>query len=86
MGHVEILYDRLNSMKKDCLTSYSLTKQKDVWGFQNNEECSLHAPDFQESSIRGFVAVPLDSASYTNAFRQYHVFESNIGPCPETYA
>ena len=77
MGHVEILYDRLNSMKKDCLTSYSLTKQKDVWGFQNNEECFFMHLTFKNLESRRKVN---SIFMYNNAFKQYHVFESNIDP------
>ena len=77
MGDVEILYDRLNSMKKDCLTSYSLTKQKDVWGFQNNEEFFFMHLTFKNLESRRKVN---SIFMYNNAFRQYHVYESNIDP------
>ena len=35
---VRLLYDDLNKLRPDHVTSYSLTQKKDVWGFQNNEQ------------------------------------------------
>ena len=77
MGDVEILYDRINSMKKDCLTSYSLTKQKDVWGFQNNQEFFFMHLTFKNLESRRKVN---SIFMYNNAFGKYHVYESNIDP------
>jgi len=76
-GNVEILYDRLNSMKKDCLTGYSLTKQKDVWGFQNNEEFFFMHLTFKNLESRRKVNSVF---MYNSAFSKYHVYESNIDP------
>jgi DNA polymerase delta subunit 1 len=35
---VQRIYDILNDGCRDSLIAYSITKSKDVWGFQNNEE------------------------------------------------
>ena len=76
-GDVEILYDRINSMKKDCLTGYSLTKQKDVWGFQNNEEFFFMHLTFKNLEARRKVNSVF---MYNSDFKPYHVYESNIDP------
>ena len=76
-GDVELLYDKLETMKKGCLTGYSLTKQKDVWGFQNNEEFFFMQLTFKNLESRRKVNSVF---MYNDAFRKYHVYESNIDP------
>ena len=71
-GDVELLYDKLETMKKGCLTGYSLTKQKDVWGFQNNEEFFFMQLTFKNLESRRKVNSVF---MYNDAFRKYHVYE-----------
>ena len=76
---VELLYDKLCTMKKtkDCLTGYSLTKQKDVWGFQNNEEFFFMHLTFTNMGARRRVNSVF---SYTPEFERYRVYEANLDP------
>ena len=37
---VQLLYNQLNKLRPNHVTSYSLTEQKDVWGFQNTRRAT----------------------------------------------
>jgi len=71
------LYNDINALRKDHVTSYSLTKQKDVWGFQNNEEFYFMHLNFKTLEARRKVN---SIFMYNNDFKKYHVYESNIDP------
>lgn len=76
---VDDIYEKLCAMKKtkDCVTSYSLTKQKDVWGFQNNEEFFFMHLNFSNLEARRRVN---SAFSYTPEFEKYQVYEANLDP------
>lgn len=74
---VKCIFNDLNSMKKDHVTSYSLTKQKDVWGFQNNEEFYFMHLNFKTLEARRKIN---SIFMYNENFKKYHVYESNIDP------
>ena len=74
---VKRLYNDICRLKKDHVIGYSLTKQKDVWGFQNNEEFHFMHLNFKSLEHRRKVN---SIFMYNNEFRQYHVYESNIDP------
>ena len=74
---VSRLYNDICRLKRDHVTSYSLTKQKDVWGFQNNEEFHFMHLNFKSLEHRRKVN---SIFMYNNEFKQYHVYESNIDP------
>ena len=76
---VDDIYEKLCAMKKtkDCVTSYSLTKQKDVWGFQNNEEFFYLHLNFSNLEARRRVN---SAFSYTPEFEKYQVYEANLDP------
>ena len=71
------LYNDINALRRDYVTSYSLTKQKDVWGFQNNEEFHFMHLNFKTLEARRKVN---SIFMYNNDFKKYHVYESNIDP------
>ncbi len=71
------LFNDINLLKKDHVTSYSLTKQKDVWGFQNNEEFHYMHLNFKTLEARRKVN---SIFMYNREFSKYHVYESNIDP------
>ena len=71
------LYNDINALRRDHVTSYSLTKQKDVWGFQNNEEFHFMHLNFKPLEARRKVN---SIFMYNNDFKKYHVYESNIDP------
>ena len=74
---VRILFDELNQLKPDHVTSYSLVEKKDVWGFQNNEKFAYMRLNFKTLLDRRKVNSVF---AYNNKFRNYHVYESNIDP------
>ena len=76
---VDDIYEKLCAMKKtkDCVTSYSLTKQKDVWGFQNNEEFFFMHLNFSNLEARRRVN---SAFSYMPEFEKYQVYEANLDP------
>ena len=74
---VKCIFNDLNSMKRDHVTSYSLTKQKDVWGFQNNEEFYFMHLNFKTLQARRNIN---SIFMYNENFKKYHVYESNIDP------
>jgi len=74
---VKCIFNDLNSMKRDHVTSYSLTKQKDVWGFQNNEEFYFMHLNFKTLEARRKIN---SIFMYNENFKKYHVYESNIDP------
>ena len=76
-GTVELLYERLDSLRKDCLTGFSLTSQKDVWGFSNNEESFFMHLTFKNLEARRKVNSLL---MYSSEFAKYRVYESNLDP------
>jgi DNA polymerase delta subunit 1 len=71
------LFNAINILKRDHVTSYSLTKQKDVWGFQNNEEFHFMHLNFKSLEHRRKVN---SIFMYNREFAKYHVYESNIDP------
>ena len=70
---VQLLYDKLS---KHAI-SYSLTEQKDVWGFQNNEKFAFMRLNFKTLADRRKAN---SLFMYNNDFKKYHVYESNIDP------
>lgn len=74
---VRILFNDLNNLKKNHVTSYNLTKQKDVWGFQNNEEFYFMQLNFKTIEARRKVN---SIFMYNDNYKQFHVYESNIDP------
>ena len=76
-GTVELLYERLDSLRKDCLTGFSLTSQKDVWGFSNNEQSFFMHLTFKNLEARRKVNSLL---MYSSEFAKYRVYESNLDP------
>ena len=74
---VKVLYNELNKLRENCVTSYSITKQKDVWGFQNNEEFYYMHLNFKTLEARRRVN---SLFMYNKDFRQYKVYESNLDP------
>lgn len=74
---VKNLYNDLCRLREDCVTSYSLTKQKDVWGFQNNEEFNYMHLNFKTLGARRKVN---SLFMYNQDFKKYHVYESNLDP------
>ena len=74
---VQILYNDLNRLRPGHVTSYSLTKKKDVWGFQNNEMFAYMRLNFKTLVDRRKVGAVFN---YNNEFRKYHLYEANIDP------
>lgn len=74
---VKLLYNELNRLRKDLITSYSITEQKDVWGFQNNETFFFMHLTFKTLEARRKVNSVF---MYNDDYRQYRVYESNIDP------
>ena len=83
---VQRIYDILGNQCKDS-PSYSLTKQKDVWGFQNNEEFAYMKINFKDLQARrlvdSFLRRPLNmTPDLFELFgvRTVKVYESNLDP------
>jgi DNA polymerase delta subunit 1 len=74
---VRLLYNDLEKLRPDHVTSYSLTQQKDVWGFQNNEKFAYMRLNFKTLADRRKVNSVF---MYNDSFKQYHVYESNLDP------
>ena len=74
---VRLLYNDLNKLRPDHVTSYSLTQKKDVWGFQNNEVFAYMRLNFKTLADRRKVNSVF---AYNNDYRKYHVYESNLDP------
>lgn len=74
---VKILFNELNRLRENSVTSYSLTRQKDVWGFQNNEEFNYMHLNFKTLEARRKIN---SLFMYNNEFKKYHVYESNLDP------
>ena len=74
---VQLLYNQLNKLRPNHVTSYSLTEQKDVWGFQNNEKFGFMRLNFKTLAARRKVN---SLFMYNDEFKKYHVYESNIDP------
>jgi len=74
---VQLLYNQLNKLRPNHVTSYSLTEQKDVWGFQNNEKFAFMRLNFKTLAARRKVN---SLFMYNDEFKKYHVYESNIDP------
>jgi DNA polymerase delta subunit 1 len=74
---VRLLYNDLNKLRPDHVTSYSLTQKKDVWGFQNNEMFAYMRLNFKTLTDRRKVNSVF---AYNNDFRRFHVYESNLDP------
>ena len=74
---VRLLFNDLNKIREDHVTSYSVTKKKDVWGFQNNEMFAYMLLNFRTLADRRKVN---SIFAYNNNFKKYHVYESNLDP------
>ena len=74
---VKLLYSDLNRLRKNLITSYSITEQKDVWGFQNNEQFFFMHLNFKTLAARRKIN---SIFMYNDDYKQYHVYESNIDP------
>jgi DNA polymerase delta subunit 1 len=74
---VKLLYNDLNRLRKNLITSYSITEQKDVWGFQNNEQFFFMHLNFKTLTARRKINSVF---MYNDDYKQYHVYESNIDP------
>jgi len=74
---VRLLYDDLNKLRPDHVTSYSLTQKKDVWGFQNNEQFAYMRLNFKTLADRRKVNSVF---GYNRDFQQFHVYEANLDP------
>ena len=74
---IQLLYDQLNKLRPNHVTSYSLTEQKDVWGFQNNEKFAFMRLNFKTLAARRKIN---SLFMYNSEFKKYHVYESNIDP------
>jgi DNA polymerase delta subunit 1 len=75
------IYDIIDRKCPDSLLCYSVTKSKDVWGFQNNQQFPFMKLDFVSLQARrrvdSFLKKPLELSS--GPFK-VKVFESNIDP------
>jgi DNA polymerase delta subunit 1 len=74
---VKLLYNDLNRLRKNLITTYSITEQKDVWGFQNNEKFFFMHLNFKTLAARRKVNSVF---MYNDDYKQYRVYESNIDP------
>lgn len=78
---VNEIYNLLCRKCPDCVTSYSMAKSKDVWGFQNNQEFLFMKINFTNLAARrrvdGFLRRPVDLSSGTKVLK---VYESNLDP------
>jgi DNA polymerase elongation subunit (family B) len=74
---VRLLFDDLNKIREDHVISYSVTRKKDVWGFQNNEMFAYMRLNFKTLADRRKVNSVF---AYNNNFKKYHVYESNLDP------
>ena len=84
---IQRIYNILDEQCKDSLVGYSVTKSKDVWGFQNNEEFPFMKINFKNLQARrltdSFLRRPLDrTPELFNIFgvRNVKVYESNLDP------
>lgn len=75
------IYMTLCKKCPECITSYSMTKSKDVWGFQNNEEFYYMKLNFRTLGDRrrvdSFLKRPLE---LSGGARVLKVYESNLDP------
>ena len=74
---VQSLYKELNTLRPGCLVSYSLTRKKDVWGFQNNEKFAFMHLNFNSVVSRRKIN---SLFMYNGDFKKYKVYESNLDP------
>lgn len=78
---VNEIYNLLCRKCPECVTSYSMAKSKDVWGFQNNEQFFFMKINFTNLAARrrvdGFLRRPVDLSSGTKVLK---VYESNLDP------
>jgi len=78
---IQEIYMVLDKKCPECLVSYSITKSKDVWGFQNNKEFVYMKLDFKNLKSRRRVDYILRSAiQMSHGMERFKVFESNIDP------
>ena len=84
---IQRIYNIVDEQCKDSLVGYSVTKSKDVWGFQNNEEFPFMKINFKNLQARrltdSFLRRPLDrTPELFNIFgvRNVKVYESNLDP------
>ena len=75
------IYNAIDRKCPECLTSYSIMKAKDVWGFQNNEEFAYMKLDFVNLAMRRRVDYFLKNAlALTSGLVKLKVYESNLDP------
>tara|TARA_R110000803_G_scaffold196909_1_gene260355 strand:+ start:1119 stop:3941 length:2823 start_codon:yes stop_codon:yes gene_type:complete len=74
---VRVLYNDLNKLRPNHVTSYSVTEKKDVWGFQNNEKFAYMRLNFKTLADRRKVNSVF---AYNREYMKYHVYESNLDP------
>jgi DNA polymerase delta subunit 1 len=74
---VQLLYNGIDKARPNCVTSYSLTEQKDVWGFSNNEKFPFMRLNFACLAARRKINSLL---TYNRDYKRYHVYESNLDP------
>jgi DNA polymerase delta subunit 1 len=75
------IYNVIDRKCPECLTSYSIMKAKDVWGFQNNEEFAYMKLDFVNLAMRRRVDYFLKNAlALTSGMVKLKVYESNLDP------
>jgi DNA polymerase delta subunit 1 len=75
------IYNTIDSKCPETLLCYSVTKSKDVWGFQNNKKFSYMKLDFISLQARRRVDSFLKkSMELTSGPFKFKVFESNLDP------
>jgi len=84
---IQQIYDIIGQKCRDSITSYSVAKSKDVWGFQNNEEFPFMKLNFKDLQARrlvdSFLRKPLDRTPDLHEIfgvRNVKVYESNLDP------
>lgn len=84
---IQRIYNIINERCGDSLVAYSITKSKDVWGFQNSEEFPFMKLNFKNLQARrlvdSFLRKPLTQIpELFNIFgvRNVKVYESNLDP------
>ncbi len=86
-GKIRRIYNILDETCKDSVVGYSITKSKDVWGFQNNQEFAFMKINFKHLQARRFVdsflRKPLDRTPELFSIfgvRNVKVYEANLDP------
>jgi len=73
------LYTKINKACPECLISYDVVENKDVWGFQNNEKFIFMKLNFKNLAARRMVNGRLKRALPDESIK-YKVYESNLDP------